>query len=278
MGKTNISFNNTNYSIGESSLSAATAALKSHLSTVMNGTGATVTLDGITYNIDATKLTAAEDSFAAYLDTIGGGDEPIVAAAGLYETGSNYTVMKKSWQELLDEGVVHVENGAVYTNLDMETWEENSSSSALAGDLMLPDDGSVTQLGNYYYDEETEEESGCMAFIMCTELTGIVIPDSVTTIGEGAFEDCTGLKSVTIGNSVTTMGNGAFGYCYSLTSVTIPTSVTTIGSSAFEECTRLASINFEGTVEQWNAIEKSTSWNYKVPATEVVCSNGTVSL
>ena len=59
------------------------------------------------------------------------------------------------------------------------------------------------------------------------------IPDSVTTIGDKAFEDCYSLTSVTIGNSVTTIGDWAFYYCDSLTSVTIPDSVESIGYQAF---------------------------------------------
>ena len=364
MAKFNISFNGKNFFINESSFATAYAELKSHLSTVMNGTGATITLDGITYNIDATKLTAAEDSFAAYLDTIGGGDEPIIAAAGLYETGSSYTVMKKSWQELLDEGVVHVEDGMVYTNFDMELGQ-NNSSSALAGDLALPNDGSITQFGDF----DINTFSGHMGFGMCLELTGVIIPNSVSYINEWAFVACPALSSVFLPNSITIIGSGAFRYSNSLQFINIPNSVTTISAQAFEEsglttinienatiidyaafrkcraatsitiigngqttigqdafshadnlitatigngvitidssafyycgklnsvtignnvttidsyafdtCPSLTSIIFEGTTQQWNAIAKGDRWNRDVPATEVICSDGTVAL
>ena len=66
----------------------------------------------------------------------------------------------------------------------------------------------------------------------------MIIGNSVTTIGEGAFYciDNSGLTSLTIGNSVTTIGKGAFYRCRGLTTVTIPSSVTTIGDWAFSYC------------------------------------------
>ena len=63
-----------------------------------------------------------------------------------------------------------------------------------------------------------------------------------------------------------------------MTSIVIPESVITIDSCAFEGCTGLTSITFEGTVEQWNAISKDNNWNFNLPATEVICSDGVVSL
>ena len=67
-------------------------------------------------------------------------------------------------------------------------------------------------------------------------ITSVTIPNSVTTIGVGAFQGCSGLTSLTIPNSVTTIGWGAFECCSGLTSVTIPNSVTTIGEMTFSGC------------------------------------------
>ncbi|MBQ3017011.1 MAG: leucine-rich repeat domain-containing protein [Clostridia bacterium] len=75
-----------------------------------------------------------------------------------------------------------------------------------------------------------------------TSITSVVIPDSVTSVGDDAFYKCYSLTSVVIPDSVTSIGDYAFFNCYSLTSVVIPDSVTSIGSSAFSNCYRLINV------------------------------------
>ena len=82
-------------------------------------------------------------------------------------------------------------------------------------------------------------------FIDGEEITDLVIPNTVTSIGSNAFSGCSGLTSVTIPNSVTTIGGSAFEDCSGLTSVTIPNSVTTIGWGAFYYCSSLTSVTVE---------------------------------
>ncbi|MDB4418956.1 leucine-rich repeat domain-containing protein, partial [bacterium] len=77
--------------------------------------------------------------------------------------------------------------------------------------------------------------------------TTYTIPDSVTSIGHGAFGWCSSLTSITIPDSVTSIGVSAFRDCSSLTSITIPDGVTSIGERAFRSCTSLTSITFLGT-------------------------------
>jgi hypothetical protein len=80
------------------------------------------------------------------------------------------------------------------------------------------------------------------AFINRTDLTVIIIPDSVTNIRDNAFSGCSSLISVIMGNSVTTIGDSAFSGCISLVTLTIPYSVTTIGANGFLNCSGLTSI------------------------------------
>ena len=106
---------------------------------------------------------------------------------------------------------------------------ETASNTLIVGceNTIIPN--TVTKIGDYAFDGRTG-------------LTDIVIPNSVTAIGFSAFADCTGLTSIDIPNSVTAIGNSAFYRCTGLTSIDIPNSVTKIGINAFTACTGLTSI------------------------------------
>ncbi len=78
--------------------------------------------------------------------------------------------------------------------------------------------------------------------------TAYTIPNSATSIGDGAFDNCTGLTEITIPNSVTSIGWDAFSWCTSLKKIIIPDSVTSIGGSAFYDCTSLREITIPDSV------------------------------
>jgi len=111
---------------------------------------------------------------------------------------------------------------------------------------------------------------GAYAFSSCSNISSVNIPNTVTSIGENAFERtaiaeinipqsvksmgafafncCTNLTNVEIPSSVTTIGNGTFDSCTNLTSVEIPSSVTTIGHGAFYGCTNLTNVEIPDSV------------------------------
>ena len=97
---------------------------------------------------------------------------------------------------------------------------------------------SQIKYGKYTYEVTSIGKS---AFLF-SSLTSITIPNSVTSIGNNAFNLCTSLTSITIPNSVTLIGGSAFSCCESLTSITIPNSVTSIGEYAFWGCDALESV------------------------------------
>ena len=116
------------------------------------------------------------------------------------------------------------------------------------------------------------------AFTGCVNITSVTIGNDVTSIGSSAFSGCSNLTSINIPDNVTHIGFYTFSRCTSLTSITIPNGVTILYEGMIAYCTSLTIIHFNGTVEEWNAIEKWDMWNSDVPATKVICSNGEVSL
>ena len=89
-------------------------------------------------------------------------------------------------------------------------------------------------------------------FIGCRSLTSLVIPDSVTNIGDYAFWNCRSLTDIVIPDGVTSIGKCAFEGCFALSSVVIPDSVSCIGFGAFEDCSSLSSVVIPESVENLN--------------------------
>ncbi len=190
----------------------------------------------------------------------------------LIETATN-TLIKGSFNTVIPYGVKSIMDGAFY-NLSMKSITIPSSvisigknAFALCGPQIIK-----VESGNEYYDSRNncnaiiEKSSntliaGCKNTIIpdgvltigdyafsCCDLTSINIPQTVTTIGDNAFQYCSSLTSITIPSTVTSIGNNAFYGCSSLTSVTIPNSVTSISESAFSGCSGLTSVTIPNSV------------------------------
>ena len=87
-----------------------------------------------------------------------------------------------------------------------------------------------------------------LAFSFCSSLSEIVIPSSVTSIGDGAFSCCHSLSEIVIPSSVTSIGDHAFSGCDSLSEIVIPSGVTSIGNYAFSGCSSLKYISIPKSV------------------------------
>lgn len=116
--------------------------------------------------------------------------------------------------------------------------------------IRIPD--SFTSIGDHAFEycrnlqsiklPESVTHIGRNAFLGCINLQSINIPNGVTKIENYSFGEC-GIRSITIPDSVKSIGEGAFEWCKKLRSITIPDSVTSIGCCAFNLCDNLRSVS-----------------------------------
>ena len=177
---------------------------------------------------------------------------------------SNLAGIKKALTDNPTKYVILNLSGSTFPTIDNDTFGSSVSSVGyraltLVG-IIIPN--TVTSIG-------------ANAFYGCASLNSIDIPNTVNSIGNNAFA-ASGLREVTIGNGVTSIGNSAFDNCKNLISVTIPSSVTTLGTYAFRGCTSLTSVTFAPnsriTIIGGNAFNGCTS------LTSVIIPNSVTSI
>ena len=194
----------------------------------------------------------------------------------------------------IPDSVITVGNSAFYgcsslTNLTIGNSVTSIGECAFAGCSVLQSvdiPSSVISIGNSAFSGCSNLESvmiangvttiGNSAFYECSKLSNVTIPDSITTIGEKAFYQCMSLTSVIIPKNVVIIGNNTFYNCKNMTSVTIPDGVTKIENYAFCFCSSLTEIHYDGTIEEWNAIEKGDIWDQFSGSYTIYCTDGEI--
>lgn len=251
----NIKLNNNEYPIPDSTLTAPTADFIAHLATIA-GNGVRVVVGGVEYNVDPSKVAGAVSEIETVLVGLNS-DGDTSFTAGLYQTGAIALyneqgaeavegMMIKSWDELIAEGTIYVENGEVssYKNPYVKDMVD-----PLFGDLIFPNDGSVTSVATEGF-RELDNLTGVYlpnvtnindhAFIYCHALTTAIMP-LVTSIGSHAFCHCKNLMDVNLPSAIN-IYDAAFGFCDALVSVNAPKAIY-IGMDSFGECLNLIDVN-----------------------------------
>lgn len=119
------------------------------------------------------------------------------------------------------------ENGVLFNKSKTEILNYPNGKSDAS--YSIPD--YVTKIGDYAFSDDY------------STLNSVVIPNSVTEIGEGAFKDFGGLEKIDLPNSLEKIGKEAFKGCSLLTEISIPEGITSIEDSTFAS-TGLKTIEF----------------------------------
>ncbi|MDO5773044.1 MAG: leucine-rich repeat protein [Spirochaetales bacterium] len=101
-------------------------------------------------------------------------------------------------------------------------------------------------------------------------LSGLILPDSLETIGIAAFRGNI-FEETVIPDNVKSIEKGSFWGCSSLKTITLPASLVSIGASAFKNCASLKTVNYKGTQAQWEALKSNISdGNEKLTGANIV--------
>lgn len=119
-------------------------------------------------------------------------------------------------------------------------------------------------------DGEEVRNIGPGCFAGCSELTTIILPDTVTAISPMAFSGCKNLRGLYLHEGLQTIGRDAFDGCVLLEAISIPRTVTSIAPNCFDDCANLLYIFYDGDFETWNALYS----DYINPYTTAICVDG----
>ena len=127
----------------------------------------------------------------------------------------------------------------VLSGITGEEWIEIEKYIGNDTDVVIPEE----------IDGKKVRKIGYGAFMNCTQITNVVIPDTVDTIGRYAFLGCTALESVSLPSGITSIPEAMFSGCTSLESIDFPEAVIECGRWAFLECTALKKVRFSEGLE-----------------------------
>ena len=183
-------------------------------------------------------------------------ETPVIFTDAVWQITEDTVAFTAVWEVDLQMSVFSFTTKAVVVGGGTQNSCTITGYMGSGGDVVIPN--GVTTIGNGIFQFKTS-------------ITSVVIPDSVTTIGDNAFDQCESLKTVTFGTNsqLTTIGGSAFSFCPMIESISISDSVTSIGKNAFYYCNSLSTVYYGGTAEEWADISIDSTGNDKLTSATV---------
>ena len=218
---------------------------------------------GLTYTLNAADHTATvanyDDSAPGGVidipDTVtSGGQTYTVTAIGVSAFGSFSTPINVS-SVFIPATVRSIGSHAfIYCNaLTTVTFAEGSQLKSIGSNAFWGSEHLYPRFKEIKIPDSVET-IGNGAFRHCQNLERITLPSALQTLSNGTFYGCAALSEVTFPASLKTIEKSAFGYCRNLSEVKLPASLTTIQSYVFNGCSALKTVFYDGSLAQWNHI------------------------
>ena len=216
---------------------------------------------GLTYTLNAADHTATVanyDNSTPDIDipdtVISGGQPYTVTAIGYSAFGSLSTPINVS-SVFIPATVLSIGDSAfIYCDaLTTVTFAENSQLKSIERGAFWGSEQVYPRFKEIKIPDSVET-IGNGAFYDCRDLERITLPSALQTLSSVTFYNCTALSEVTFPASLKTIESSAFSGCRNLSKVELPASLTTIQSSVFHLCSALKTVSYDGSLKQWNDI------------------------
>ena len=218
---------------------------------------------GLTYTLNAADHTATvanydnntPDGVIDIPDTVISGGQPYtVTAIGYSAFGSLSTPINVS-SVFIPATVLSIGDSAfIYCDaLTTVTFAENSQLKSIEHAAFWGSEQVYPRFKEIKIPDSVET-IGNGAFYDCRDLERITLPSALQTLSTVTFYNCTALSEVTFPASLKTIENSAFSGCRNLSEVELPASLKAIQSSVFHLCINLKTVSYDGSLKQWNDI------------------------
>lgn len=231
---------------------------------------------GLTYTLNAADHTATvanydnstPDGVIDIPDTVISGGQPYtVTAIGYSAFGSLSTPINVS-SVFIPATVLSIGDSAfIYCDaLTTVTFAENSQLKSIERAAFWGSEQVYPRFKEIKIPDSVET-IGNGAFYDCRDLERITLPSALQTLSPVTFYDCTALSEVTFPASLKTIENSAFSGCRKLSKVKLPASLKAIQSYVFDRCSALKTVFYDGSLERWSQINTSNDFlGYSSPS------------